>query len=143
MLGWLWLHNLVLAITMTSIAGACSFWYFNPDRSEGTGMSCAVGRALGRVLRRHMGSMCFGSLIVALVQLARAIMAYVDHQTKEMQGTNMLMRALMKVVQCLLWCFEKCMKFLTRRAYIIIAIVKRPAIRHSGNFETVLRAKPP
>ena len=26
----------------------------------------------------------------------------------------------MKCVQCLLWCFEKCMKFITKNAYIII-----------------------
>merc|ERR1719378_1683238 len=27
-LGWLWLHNSVMAVTMTSIAAGVSFWYF-------------------------------------------------------------------------------------------------------------------
>ena len=65
----------------------------------------SIGR--GRVLRRHIGSMAFGSLIVALVQLVRAIMAYIDSQTKELQANNVLAKVLMKVVQCLLWCFEQ------------------------------------
>jgi hypothetical protein len=122
LLGWLWAHNLILAVTMTTIAGACSFWYFTPDRADNAKVGCSFCRALGRVLRYHLGSMIFGALIIALIQLARAVLAYIDSQTKGIQGKNACYRCLMKVVQCVLWCFEKCVQFLTRRAYIHIAI---------------------
>lgn len=39
-----------------------------------------------------------------------------------MQNNNILMKIMFKVVQCCLWCFEKCLKFITRNAYIFIAL---------------------
>merc|ERR1719502_1702247 len=75
-----------------------------------------------RALFKHLGSICFGALIIAIVQFARAILAYVDQQTKQMQGKNILARVVMKVVQCCMWCFEKCLKFISKNGYIMVAM---------------------
>jgi len=78
--------------------------------------------SITRVYRFHLGSMAYGSAIVAIVQLLRAIMAYVDAKTKNVQEKNCVVRYLMKVVHCCLWCFEKCIKFITKNAYIYVAM---------------------
>ena len=54
--------------------------------------------ALGRTIRYHLGSVAFGSCIIALVQLARAIMFYIDQQTKGLQGKSCILMILMKIV---------------------------------------------
>ena len=63
---------------MTTIAGAYSYWYFyGRDEEKKSGVRLAFLKSFWRVIRYHIGSMAFGSMIVALVQLARIILAYV------------------------------------------------------------------
>ena len=67
--------------------------------------------------------MAFGSFIIALIQLIRMIMAYVERKLKKHGGAaGSILSPVLKVCQCCLWCFEKCMKFLNRNAYIEVAI---------------------
>lgn len=82
----------------------------------------AFMRSFKRVLRYHIGSMAFGAFIVALVQFIRIVLAYIDAQTKTWQDKNKCFKYAFKIVHCCLWCFEKVIKFITRNAYIFIAI---------------------
>ena len=108
---------------MTTIAGAYSYWYFyGRDEEKKSGVRLAFLKSFWRVIRYHIGSMAFGSMIVALVQLARIILAYIDSQTKTWQDKSKALKVAFKVVACCLWCFEKLVKFITRNAYIFIAI---------------------
>ena len=43
-------------------------------------------------------------------------------KTKDLQETNLAIKAFMKVVQCLMWCLEKVVKYVTRNAYIMVAM---------------------
>jgi len=123
LLGFLWANQLIQAISMTTVAGAYSYWYFyNTDEEKKGGVRLAFLKSLKRVLRYHIGSMAFGALIVALVQFARAVLAYVDKQTQQWQNKSKVLKIAFKVVACCLWCFEKLIKFVTRNAYIFIAI---------------------
>ena len=47
---------------------------------------------------------------------------YIGHQTKELQERNKLLKVAFLACACALWCFEKVVKYLTRNAYIFIAI---------------------
>ena len=42
--------------------------------------------SLARVLFYHLGSIAFGSFIIALVQFIRVCLEVVDHQTKKLQA---------------------------------------------------------
>jgi len=139
--GWLWINQLIAAISMTAMSGAFSFWYFNNENRESKkGLGLALWRALKRVLRYHMGSMIFGACIVALVQFARAVMAYVDKQTKPWQDKNKLLKLAFKVVHVCMWCFEKVVKFITRNAYIMIAMQGKSFCSSAKNaFMNILR----
>merc|ERR1719181_1442894 len=104
-LGWLWVHNTVMAVTMTSIAAGVSFWYFagedgrnNSENEAKKKIPMAYVRGLGRVFRYHFGSMLFGAAIIAIVQLARMILAYVDSQTKQWQNKSKFLKIMFKVV---------------------------------------------
>jgi len=119
----LWGNAFVQGFMTMTIAGAVSSWYFTEpeDGIKNTG-KLPVPAACCRTIRYHLGSVAFGSGIIAAVQLVRAIMMYIDSQTKTLQDKNICLKVLMKIVHCILWCFEKCIKYLTKNAYIFIAI---------------------
>lgn len=69
------------------------------------------------MLRFHLGSVAFGSLVIALVQLVRSIIAAVEAYTKESQ--NSFTKCIFKTCHCCLYCFEKILQYLSRNAYIV------------------------
>merc|ERR1711981_294115 len=84
--------------------------------------------------------MAFGAFIVAVVQFMRIVLAYIDKQTKTWQEKNKLLKIAFKVVACCLWCFEKVVKFITRNAYIFIAINGKSFCKSAKNaFMTILK----
>lgn len=133
--GFLWTVQLVGAVGATTIAGSVSAWYWaSPSPAERRGKlgRTPVFSSLKRTLRFHLGSLAFGSFIIAVVQLIRALLAYLDKQTQSLQKKNRLVKIIMKTVQCCLWCFEKILKYITKNAYIMIAI-------HGSSFCTATR----
>lgn len=65
------------------------------------------------VCRYHCGSVALGSFIIAIIQMVRVILAYIDRQTKAAQAKNSTLRVVMLAVQCCAWCIEKCIKFIS------------------------------
>ena len=63
----------------------------------------------------------FGGLIIALVQFARWVALYIEKHCKGLQG-NPVARVIFCCVDCCLCCLEKCLKFVSKQAYIQTAI---------------------
>ena len=114
----LWLANFCMGVAIMTICGAFAEWYWTKGEPE----RFPVTKSLWRTVRYHLGSVAFGSLLIALVQFMRIILEYVDSKTKTLQEKNKGMKYLIIVLKCVLACFEKCVKYLTRSAYIVIAI---------------------
>ena len=91
-------------------------FFFFRDKSD---LKLPILASFKRLVIYHLGSVAFGSFIIALVQLVRIILAYIER--KLAKRTNAC-GPLLKCCQCCLWCFEKCLKFLNRNAYIMTAI---------------------
>ena len=117
--GLFWLTQFVIACQHMVVAGAVAGWYFKRVKS---GLHALICQSLYRLVRYHLGSVAFGSFLVALVQFIRAIMAMAEKQIKKYGGDNAFCNACMKACQCCLYCFEKVLKFINRNAYIEIAI---------------------
>uniref|UniRef100_A0A8C2W4Y0 Choline transporter-like protein n=1 Tax=Chinchilla lanigera TaxID=34839 RepID=A0A8C2W4Y0_CHILA len=114
-----WLANFVLALGQVTLAGAFASYYWalrKPDDMPAFPLFSAFGRAL----RYHTGSLAFGSLILAIVQIIRVILEYLDQRLKAAE--NKFAKFLMTCLKCCFWCLEKFIKFLNRNAYIMIAI---------------------
>jgi choline transporter-like protein 2/4/5 len=131
--GLLWTNALINAISLTTVAGAVCRYYWsgmgaaNPQAIQDSGAAKSMGRtpvwsSFYCAIRYHFGSMCLGALIIAVVQAIRAVLAYIDSKTKGLQKSNIVISIIMKVVQCCMWCLEKCLKFISRNAYICIAM---------------------
>uniref|UniRef100_A0A3B5ARW1 Choline transporter-like protein 2 n=1 Tax=Stegastes partitus TaxID=144197 RepID=A0A3B5ARW1_9TELE len=114
-----WCANFVTALGQVTLSGAFASYYWafkKPDDIP----AYPIFSSLGRALRYHAGSLAFGSLILSLVQVIRVILEYLDHKLKGAQ--NKFAKCLLKCMKCCFWCLEKCIKFLNRNAYIMIAI---------------------
>jgi solute carrier family 44 (choline transporter-like protein), member 2/4/5 len=75
-----------------------------------------------RTLQYHMGSIAFGSLVIAIVQLMRIIMVYITKQAENMGGDSRIKKIILAIINCMLWCLEKCIKFISKNSYIYTAI---------------------
>uniref|UniRef100_A0A8C6YDX3 Choline transporter-like protein n=1 Tax=Naja naja TaxID=35670 RepID=A0A8C6YDX3_NAJNA len=114
-----WLANFVIALGQVTLAGAFASYYWafkKPDDMPAFPLFSSFGRAL----RYHTGSLAFGSLILAIIQVIRVILEYLDHKLKA--SDNMFAKFLLTCFKCCFWCLEKFIKFLNRNAYIMIAI---------------------
>jgi hypothetical protein len=72
------------------------------------------------VLRYHLGTAAFGSLILAIIKTIRSILAYLQRKAKK--SGNKIAQYVLCVLQCCMWCLEKCMRFLNKNAYIQTAM---------------------
>ncbi|NWT07032.1 CTL2 protein, partial [Mionectes macconnelli] len=141
-----WLANFVIALGQVTLAGAFASYYWafkKPDDMPAFPLFSAFGRALRYVPRRaggsggssrgscptgpffpppryHTGSLAFGSLVLAVVQVIRVALEYLDHRLKAAE--NKFAKFLLSCLKCCFWCLEKFLKFLNRNAYIMIAI---------------------
>jgi len=121
--GFLWTNQVIQAIGIMAISGCAGNWYWStPEERTNELSNFEVFRQAGRAVRYHFGSAAFGGFIIAAIQLARIALAYLDEKTKDVQESNIGVKIAMKVVQCCLWCFEKCIKFLSKNAYIIVIV---------------------
>ena len=113
--GFYWAINFVTAFGQCTLAGAFASWYFafkKPDDVPTLPLLSAFLRTFW-----HVGTLAFGSLIIALVQILRAILDYIDRKTKKSQ--TRVAKALMCCCKCCLWYLEKVVRYISKNAYIL------------------------
>ncbi|POM78333.1 Choline transporter-like protein, partial [Phytophthora palmivora] len=118
--GLLWTNQFIQAATYATIAGAFCEYYWTLDKRQLPARP--VLRSVWRTLRYHVGSIAFGSLIIAIVQFLRIALEYIDQKMRTAQQGNVVIKIIMKCLKCFLWCFERCLKFLNKNAFIVMAM---------------------
>jgi len=89
---------------------------------DGKSFKFPLLRAIHRTFRFHLGSVAFGSFLIACVQLIRLALEYLKKQTQGWGEKNKCYRIMLKIISIILICFEKCIKFITRNAFIMVAM---------------------
>lgn len=108
-----WGTQLLLAMLEFTVASNAAIWYLNEEKPPGWPLKTSIFR----IFRYHFGSLAFGSMIVAIIQLIRVILEFVEHQAKktEMGDTAACLRKwIFNCIRCLLYCLEKCVKFINK-----------------------------
>eukprot|EP00045_Choanoeca_perplexa_P009111 m.85985 g.85985 ORF g.85985 m.85985 type:complete len:648 (+) comp14756_c0_seq1:48-1991(+) len=112
-----WNTQFILAFAQLTTAGAVVSWYFTRNKSD---LSWVVTSSAKRGFRYHLGSVAFGSLIIAIIQLIRAVLYYIKERTKGSE--NPVVKVVIRCCMCCFWCLEKFFEFINKNAYIEIAI---------------------
>merc|ERR1719334_13650 len=107
------------------LAGAFASWYWTFDKDDTP--SLPLLSSIGRALRYHLGTLAFGSLIIAIIRMIRIMIEYVENKLKEYHQENPLVKCCLCFCKCCFWCLEKFMKYINRNAYIMTAV-------YGGNF---------
>ena len=110
-----WINAFIMGMCQFIIAASACIWYFevNSDtRGKGT-----VGRAMYWAFRFHMGSVAFGAALIAICQLIRLVFEYYRRKIQA-AAPSKITKFLLCYTSYLLWALEKCIKFITRNAYI-------------------------
>ncbi|XP_021924894.1 choline transporter-like protein 1 isoform X2 [Zootermopsis nevadensis] len=117
LLGLFWFIQFCTGCQHMIIAGAVGKWFFTRNKNN---LGFPVSKSFFNLVRYHLGTVAMGSLFIALVQLARTILAAIQSQLKGHE--NAVSRCLFRTCQCCLYCFEKILKYLSRNAYIETAV---------------------
>ena len=114
-----WINAFIMGMCQFIIAASACIWYFevNSDtRGKGT-----VGRAMYWAFRFHMGSVAFGAALIAICQLIRLVFEYYRRKIQA-AAPSKITKFLLCYTSYLLWALEKCIKFITKNAYIQVAL---------------------
>nr|XP_040569500.1 choline transporter-like protein 1 [Lepeophtheirus salmonis] len=119
--GLFWISQFIIACQHVVIAGAISKWFFSRNKSN---LKSPILKSIYILLRYHLGSVALGSFIIALIKFIRAIITYFQEAYESMNSGTMkdIIRSCFCCCQCLLWLFEKVIKFINRQAYIEMSI---------------------
>jgi len=120
--GIFWLLELSTALGQFVLSYAVVHWYYTPNPKHNfTGTSLIWGYVYG--LTFHLGTIAFGSFLIALLRFIRFILAVVSNASKANQSPDAaLARCIACIVQCCLKCIQECIEHINKNAYIDVAI---------------------
>ena len=123
--GIVWIICFLLSCNEFVIICSATTWYFSrkdiPD-DDGIPGDSDVSKGLWWTFRYHMGSLAFGSIILAIVWIIKVIFEYLGNKMAGSQGNNGCTRCLLGCIFCCLDCFDRFIRYLTMNAYIYMAI---------------------
>lgn len=114
LLSYYWTHQVIMNTIHVTVAGLVGTWWFTPEEASSC-CSSGVTSSLVRACTFSHGSICFGSLIVAIIQALRQLV-----NTARSQGERNDL--LLCLVECILSCLEGIAEFFNKWAYIYVGL---------------------
>lgn len=115
LLSFYWAHQVFTNIVHTSVAGTVGTWWFVPEEASSC-CSSAVSSSIWRSCTYSFGSICFGSLLVAIIQTMRAL---VESARQDDDDANAL---LVCVLDCILSCLQSLLEYFNKWAFVYVGI---------------------
>jgi hypothetical protein len=132
LVSYYWVHQVLSNIVHVTSAGTVATWWYVPLEA----MSCwsrAVQDSFFRATTYSFGSICFGSLLVAVVQALRA-MAHMARQNDDM-------KLLACILDCILAMIQDIIEYLNKWAYVYVGIYGFPYVEAGRNVIQLLESK--
>jgi hypothetical protein len=116
LVSYYWVHQVLFNTVHVTTTGVVGTWWFSPLEASSC-CSSAVGSSFTRATTHSFGSICFGSLLVAVVQALRTMLDIARSQEGQ-EGCNILVCLL----QCVLGCIEGIIEELNKWAYVYVGL---------------------
>jgi len=134
--GCFWIMELANAIGQFVISYMVVLWYYTPKESgRKIAPLLALPRAYCAAFFCHLGSLAIGSFSIAMVRMAKVALGALAANANA-KG-NKALECIAKSLGCILECFQNCMEFINKNAYVDIAINSNNfcmAAKHSFTF---------
>lgn len=103
------------------IAATVCQWYFY--QGSDCDKSASVWKSFKWGIWWHCGSIAFGSFLIALITFIRIVFEYIVYQYEKVGNKeNPVYKCLKCYIRYVLWCLDKYVKFITKNAFIQIAL---------------------
>jgi hypothetical protein len=135
---WVWLCEFIQAIGIFTIGGDVAEWYFtdtsavadaNDDEDGAKGSCCdkcknngGVCGAFCHTMRLHAGTAAFGALVLAIIKFIKWWIQLMVNEIQKANGENKCLKYILMCVMCIVHCFERCIKYLSKNAYLYSTI---------------------
>lgn len=119
-----WFLELATAAGQFALSYGVVQWYYTP-KSKGKRSWSGIGLIMGYVwgLTVHLGTLAFGSFLVALLRVIIFLLAVFKNASKGDQTAGAAVaRCIACIVACCLECIKKCVEHINKNAYIDVAI---------------------
>lgn len=126
----LWLLEIGNALSNYVVAYVTQTWFFK------TGQNCAIAKAYFSGLVYHLGSLAFGSFLIAMCRGARIILSIASEAMKD--TGNVVGQAVACCCNCFVTCFQKFLEKINKFAYMDIAINSNNFCTAAGHSLSVL-----
>jgi hypothetical protein len=102
-----------------TVAGTVGTWWYSPEDANSCCSSAIVGSTV-RTLTTSFGSVCFGSLIVAIIQATRALVNAMRSEDNSI---------LLCIADCILGCLEGLVEYFNMWAYVYVGLYGYPYLK--------------
>lgn len=113
-------------------AGVIGTWWFAPHEASSC-CSRAIGDSFGRATTYSFGSICFGSLIVAVVQALR----HLNHHLRGNEDAQIVVC----IIDCFLACIEGIIEYFNKWAYVYVGLYGYSYLDAGRNVMTLFQNK--
>jgi hypothetical protein len=121
--GLFWVNAFLIGAQQFIIAFACVNWYFTA--STDTFGSGSTLKGVYVLLRYHLGTVAFGSLVIAICQMIRFLFEYYRKKMTGAVFANPVGKFILWGTRYCLDCLNRFVKFISKNAYIMCAITSR------------------
>ena len=133
-----WTNQVIGNIVQTTVAGSVGTFWFAPEEAVGC-CSPALGASLFRSVTYSFGSICLGSLIVAIIQALRALLRQAEQQARNNQENCGAI--LLCLIECLLGMVESAAEYFNQWAFIYIGLYGYSYMEAGHNVITLFRER--
>jgi hypothetical protein len=131
-LSYYWTQQVLSNTVHVTSAGVVGTWWFAPNEASSC-CSKAIGDSFSRATTYSFGSICFGSLIVAVVQALRAL----NHHLRGNDDAQIIVC----IIDCLLACIESIVEYFNKWAYVYVGLYGYSYLDAGKNVITLFQNK--
>jgi len=129
----LWVVQFLKAFSTMAIAGAVGGWYWTRKKRILNLRKFYVFHSVKRAIIYHLGTVAFGSLIVAIIEFIRLLFEKLYKELKKAHLENRIVKVISWAVRIGLQIFEWIVKYINRHAYIQTALYGTHFIKSATN----------
>mmetsp|Transcript_61449 Transcript_61449/g.73004 ORF Transcript_61449/g.73004 Transcript_61449/m.73004 type:complete len:500 (-) Transcript_61449:263-1762(-) len=132
LVSYYWTHQVIQNTVHVTTAGTIGTWWFAPEEAS-TCCSAGLKDSFVRATTYSFGSICFGSLIVALVQALRQL----NHMARDQEDCGILVC----IIDCILACIESVIEYFNKWAYVYVGLYGYSYMEAGKNVITLFENK--
>mmetsp|Transcript_32660 Transcript_32660/g.70473 ORF Transcript_32660/g.70473 Transcript_32660/m.70473 type:complete len:497 (-) Transcript_32660:1087-2577(-) len=128
-LSYFFTHQVIQNTMHCTVAGTVGTWWFSPDDATSCCSSGMMG-SLFRALTTSFGSICFGSLLVAILQSLKSLA-----QSARNNDNGMLIC----IAECILGCLESILEYFNKWAFVYVGLYGYSYLEAGKNVFTLFK----